>query len=166
MPITRDSLASNSIVHNLARPSGERAIFARRDAILVSIAACAVPWAFVRAAPRARIDQRRYAQAVVIDSLGGPGGFHPDAPDDGPLDARAIADVRASGVAAINVTVNEVGKTTRHGVERIAVESSVSVGESRRTDRLGATLALGLMPAAVMADKERREATVRENRAA
>ncbi|HEY0745721.1 MAG TPA: membrane dipeptidase [Steroidobacteraceae bacterium] len=51
----------------------------------------------------------RYAAAMVIDALGGPGDFDPSAPDDAPLSARALADVKASGVTAVNVTVNEVG---------------------------------------------------------
>src|SRR5271169_165558 len=51
----------------------------------------------------------RYDKAIVIDALGGIGEFDPDAPDDAPLSARSLADARASGVTAINFTVNEVG---------------------------------------------------------
>ena len=92
----------------------------RRDAILVSLAAYATPWGFARAAA-AGFDEQRYTKAIVIDSLGGPGGFDPDAADDdGPLDARAIADVRASGVTAINVTVNEVGNAPGRFTDTIA----------------------------------------------
>jgi membrane dipeptidase len=46
---------------------------------------------------------------MIIDALGGPGGFEPGAPDDAPLSPKFIADVRASGVTAVNVTVGEVG---------------------------------------------------------
>lgn len=92
----------------------------RRDAILISLAGYALPWHSVRAATAPGFDEQRYAKAIVIDSLGGPGGFDPDAPDDGPLDARAIADVRASGVTAINVTVNEVGNAPGRFAETIA----------------------------------------------
>ena len=51
----------------------------------------------------------RYERAIVIDALGGLGEFNPDAPEDAPLSARALADARQSGVTAINFTVNEVG---------------------------------------------------------
>jgi membrane dipeptidase len=51
----------------------------------------------------------RYAGAMVIDALGGPGLVDPGAPDDAPLPARALADAKASGVTAVNITVNEVG---------------------------------------------------------
>ena len=51
----------------------------------------------------------RYAAAMVIDALGGPGDFDPNAADDAPLSARALADAKASGLTAVNVTVNEVG---------------------------------------------------------
>jgi membrane dipeptidase len=51
----------------------------------------------------------RYAGAMVIDALGGPGVDDPGAPDDAPLSARALADAKASGVTAVNITVNQVG---------------------------------------------------------
>ena len=43
-----------------------------------------------------------YDGAVVIDALGGPGG-------GGPLSAQEIADVRASGITAVNLTVGALG---------------------------------------------------------
>ena len=93
----------------------------RRDAILVSLGAFAAPWTLARATAPTGFEEQRYAKAIVIDSLGGPGGFDPDATDDdGPLDARAIADVRASGVTAINVTVNEVGNAPGRFTNTIA----------------------------------------------
>jgi membrane dipeptidase len=51
----------------------------------------------------------RYDRAIVIDALGGLGEFNPDAPEDAPLSARALADARGSGVTVINFTINEVG---------------------------------------------------------
>ena len=48
-----------------------------------------------------------YAGAVVIDGLGGPGRA---SGKPGPeLDARDLADVRASGVCAVNLTVGSIG---------------------------------------------------------
>jgi membrane dipeptidase len=46
---------------------------------------------------------------MVIDALGGLGEFNPDAPEDAPLSARALADARESGVTVINFTINDVG---------------------------------------------------------
>jgi membrane dipeptidase len=51
----------------------------------------------------------RYGRAMVIDALGGVGDPDPSAPEDAPLTAAALADVKASGVTAINLTVNLVG---------------------------------------------------------
>lgn len=48
-----------------------------------------------------------YAQATVIDGLGSPGGA-----SEGFLTAEQIADVRASGLTAVNVTVSAVGVLT------------------------------------------------------
>lgn len=58
---------------------------------------------------RGAYSRSRYDRAVVIDALGGLREFNPDAPDDAPLSARALADGRESGVTVINFTINEVG---------------------------------------------------------
>jgi membrane dipeptidase len=131
----------------------------RREAILGSIAATLSPWT-VRAARPARaaepgFSDQQYARAMVIDALGSPGGFDPGAPDDAPLTAQSVADVRASGVTAINYTVNEVGngpdrflKTiqTIAGIEHefvahpdvfMQVLSAADLGRAKATQRLG-----------------------------
>jgi membrane dipeptidase len=69
-------------------------------------------WSFAAAAAAAAsaaYPRSRYDRAIVIDALGGLGEFNPDAPEDAPLSARALADVRDSGVTVINFTINEVG---------------------------------------------------------
>jgi membrane dipeptidase len=66
-------------------------------------------WSEVAGASGASYPPARYQRAIVIDALGGLGEFDPDAADDAPLSARALADARESGVTAINWTVNEVG---------------------------------------------------------
>jgi len=56
--------------------------------------------------------EARYTSAIVIDALGGPGELDPTrAPGDpdAPLSTKALADVKASGITAVNVTVGEVG---------------------------------------------------------
>jgi len=59
------------------------------------------------AAPKRGFTEQAYAKAIVIDALGGPGGYDPDAGDQ--LTASMLADVKTSGVTAVNLTVNSVG---------------------------------------------------------
>jgi len=69
--------------------------------------------ALIAAPAFAQSNSRRnttYERAIVIDALGGPGGADPANTDpNAPLSARDIADVRASGVTAVNLTVSSVG---------------------------------------------------------
>jgi len=51
----------------------------------------------------------RYNRAIVIDACGSVGEYDPNLPDDAPLTARGLADVRQSGVTVLNVTVSAVG---------------------------------------------------------
>ena len=51
----------------------------------------------------------RYSRAIVIDACGSVGEYDPSLPDDAPLTARDLADVRQSGVTVLNVTVSAVG---------------------------------------------------------
>jgi membrane dipeptidase len=50
---------------------------------------------------------RGYSKATVIDALGGPGSANK--PGNVRLDAADLADVRASGITAVNLTVGPVG---------------------------------------------------------
>src|SRR5262249_50741552 len=51
-----------------------------------------------------------YERAIVIDALGSPGGSDPSNTDpNAPLSARDIADIRASGSTAVNLTIGAVG---------------------------------------------------------
>jgi membrane dipeptidase len=62
------------------------------------------------AAPAARLLARGHpngAAGVLIDGCGAPGD--PAAEDGGELSPRTVADARASGITAINVTVGPVG---------------------------------------------------------
>lgn len=78
----------------------------RRAAILLSAAGllCRSAASFA-----AGLSNEQYAGAMVIDALGGPGTNDPSIPDGTPLSAKDIADVRSSGVTAVNVTVNLPG---------------------------------------------------------
>ena len=80
----------------------------RREAIAwMGAAAAATQWRPALAGNA--FPASRYAGAMVIDALGGPGVDDPSAAEDAPLSARALADAKESGVTAVNITVNEVG---------------------------------------------------------
>jgi len=83
----------------------------KRRELLAGAAAAAALWPARRmwAAGAAGYSADRYSRAIVIDALGGLGGYHPELPDDAPLPDSDIADVKRSGLTAINITVNEVG---------------------------------------------------------
>jgi len=82
----------------------------RREFLSAATAAALAASPIARAAaPKRAFSEQAYAKAIVIDALGGPGGFEPDVPPDAPLSAAALADVKASGVTAVNVTVSSVG---------------------------------------------------------
>jgi membrane dipeptidase len=81
-----------------------------RRTLLVGAAAAAVIKSPLALADIGRAYTRaQYDRAIVIDALGGLGEFDPDAAEDAPLSARGLSDARASGVTAINLTVNNVG---------------------------------------------------------
>jgi membrane dipeptidase len=61
------------------------------------------------AAPKRGFAEAAYAKAIVIDALGGPGGYDPDLPDGAGLSPAMLADVKSSGVTAVNLTVSSVG---------------------------------------------------------
>jgi membrane dipeptidase len=77
------------------------------------------------AAPAAGFSDKQYASATIIDALGSPGGFDPSEPEDAPLSPRFIADVRPSGVTAVNITVNEVGNAPGRFEKTIAIIARV-----------------------------------------
>jgi membrane dipeptidase len=80
----------------------------RRAAILLSAAGLLCRSA-ASTATAAGFSREKYAGAMVIDALGGPGMNDPSIPDGTRLSAKDIADVRRSGVTAVNVTVNVPG---------------------------------------------------------
>jgi membrane dipeptidase len=84
-------------------------MISRRQLIAGMAAAGLDRWTFAATAGAAGYPRVRYDRAIVIDALGGLGEFNPDAPEDAPLSARALADARESGVTAINFTINDVG---------------------------------------------------------
>jgi membrane dipeptidase len=83
----------------------------RREMIGCATATLITRWSGAVAAPARgnEFPASLYERAVVIDALGGVGENDPTAPADGSLTPKALADARASGVTAINFTVNEVG---------------------------------------------------------
>ena len=83
-----------------------------RREFLASAGAAVLAAPFAARAATERFSAERYAHAMVIDALGGPGDFDPARPAGAPLSARAIVDARASGLTAVNFTVNLVGNGT------------------------------------------------------
>ena len=81
----------------------------RREAMAVAAGAAFSGWSRSAAAVNSAYSDKQYAAAMVIDALGGPGGFEPGLPDDAPLLPRFVADARASGITAVNLTVGDVG---------------------------------------------------------
>ena len=80
----------------------------RREALIwTAAAAAAASWQGALAA--AEFGAARYSAAMVIDALGSPGDFDANAAEDAPLSAHALSDVKASGITAVNVTVNIPG---------------------------------------------------------
>jgi membrane dipeptidase len=92
----------------------------RREFLSSAVAAALAASPMVRAAaPKRGFTEQAYAKAVVIDALGGPGGFEPDRTEPG-FSAKALADAKASGVTAVNLTVNIVGNGPRKFEETVA----------------------------------------------
>jgi membrane dipeptidase len=74
-----------------------------RSATGVAFELAVVPWS-VRP-PNGK--WRRYARAIVIDGLGGPGGLATE--EGAALTAGEVADITASGMTCLHLTVGEVG---------------------------------------------------------
>jgi membrane dipeptidase len=87
--------------------AGTAAMLTRRAAIAITIGGCSTGWS--QSVATTGFSETQYSRAMVIDGLGGPGGFDAGQPDDAPLPPKFIADARASGVTAVNLTVNEPG---------------------------------------------------------
>ena len=89
-----------------------------RRQFVSALAAGAVAAALPRArASDAPVKWRNYSKLTVIDALGGPGSANKP---DKPLDAADLADVRASGITAVNLTVSGVGSYARDYDKTIA----------------------------------------------
>jgi membrane dipeptidase len=86
------------------------------------------------AAPKRGFSEQAYAKAIVIDALGGPGGFEPDWPEDAGLSPTALADVKASGVTAVNLTVSSVGNGPGMFEETVTTIGSVEGEIAKRSD--------------------------------
>ena len=103
----------------------------RREFLSTAVAATLAASPIARAAaPKRAFSEQAYSKAIVIDALGGPGGFEPDTPDD-QLSAKALADVKASGFTAVNLTVNSVGNGPNKFEETVA---GIAVAEQMIAD--------------------------------
>jgi len=81
----------------------------RRQAIIAAAGASFSGLSRSATAADSAYTDKQYAGAIIIDALGAPGGFDPALPDDAPLPPKFVADARASGITAVNLTVGEVG---------------------------------------------------------
>ena len=79
----------------------------RRDVLISLAAGLAAPFADIAASQPSAVEV--YRRALVIDAQGSAGDFDPAAANDAPLSARAVADVKSSGITAVNVTVGSIG---------------------------------------------------------
>lgn len=132
-----------------------RSAIPRRRFLIALGALASVPaWTFAAPAPDASASRwRGYDDAVVIDGLGGPGEYN--APPGTPLSQRAIDDLRASGLTAVNLTVSGVGSYARdseqtieaiaywnaqiatHPQQLVLVRSAADITAAKRNGRLG-----------------------------
>ncbi len=96
-----------------------------------------------------------YGAAIVIDALGGPGNANGPRAERAKLTAADLADVKASGLTAVNLTVNAIGSYARDFEETLTniafydgeiaahpdvllkVKSSADLAEAKRSGRLG-----------------------------
>jgi membrane dipeptidase len=96
-----------------------------------------------------------YNAAVVIDALGGPGNANGPRGERIKLTAADLADVKASGLTAVNLTVNAIGSYAKDFEETLTniafydgeiaahpdvllkVTSSADLAEAKRSGRLG-----------------------------
>jgi membrane dipeptidase len=94
-----------------------------------------------------------YREALVIDSLGGPGSYGTE--ELAPLGAAALNDVRASGLTAVNLTVSGIGsyaldydrtvkniaywngQIAEHPDFFVHVRRASEIAEAKRSRRLG-----------------------------
>jgi membrane dipeptidase len=97
--------------------------FSRREFLYCATLAAATPMLASRSARAVAAASGSgawsgYANAIAIDGLGGPGR---STGKDGPaLDARDIADLRASGLSAVNLTIGSIGSYDRNYEEAIS----------------------------------------------
>jgi len=125
----------------------------RRGFLVSGTAAAGIALAprVLRAQPAPATAERwkRYGAAFVIDALGGPGR------GEGALDASDLADIRASGMTAVNLTLGSVGKLAgafedavqaitatnkeiaAHPDVLMKVTHGAQLDEAKRTSRLG-----------------------------
>jgi membrane dipeptidase len=81
----------------------------RRNFIALAGAAAFASIAPIRSWSADAFTRTRYKESIIVDALCGIGGSDPDAKADDRLSPRDIADAKATGLTAINITVSEVG---------------------------------------------------------
>ena len=81
---------------------------------MTAAAGAALPLRLAAAGAAAKPGWAGYPGAVIVDALGSPGGNATGADDSGEdgLSAADLADIRASGITAVNLTVGGIGNGT------------------------------------------------------
>ena len=144
---------SQEKMYNPAAGGVQRMVDRRDFMVTGGLAGAAVAFATRSPGAAAGFANVTYARATVIDALGGPG--EPGAKPDTPLSAKALDDVRASGLTAANVTVSGVGSYAKdydatirniaywnaqiaaHPDVLLLVRKAADIAEAKRSRRLG-----------------------------
>jgi membrane dipeptidase len=118
-----------------------------------ALAACfPQPFRSAQAAGTTAID-RLYERAIVIDALASPNSFNVPYPPPGPLTAQQLANVRESGISAVNLTVSKstfeltvreiafyIDQIERHHEYLRPVRSHRDIAAAKQEGRLGVIL--------------------------
>jgi membrane dipeptidase len=114
----------------------------RREFLSAAAAAALVAAPMSRAAaPKRAFSEQAYSKAIVIDGLGGPGGYDPDLAPDAGLSPSMLEDVKVSGVTAVNLTVNSVGNGPGKFEETVATIAFSEAQIAQHPDRFMKVLA-------------------------
>lgn len=127
----------------------------RRHFLVTTASAASATMIKAPACAEDRVKWSGYDAAIVIDALGGPGNANGPRGERIKLATADLADVKASGLTAVNLTVNRIGSYAKDFEETLTniafydgeiaahpdlllkVKSGADLAEAKRSDRLG-----------------------------